>query len=285
MLRRLQRHRGLSRDGAHDQGGHEFDPAALERTEARFWRDLGAPRPRSRSSTGASAEFGPMQATVPAPRGRALNLLLGAAEPAPPRGVPRRGDRVGRDRAHWLRLLPRSPARGRRALLAAGFERGAWTLRPRRPPAPLPGAAGSRSSRRRLAADAPSGRSPRSAFGLPAWTASLFAALPGLPDWRCYADAATGAPRPPPRPSSTAPVAAAGDRRDRRGRPASALASGAPAPRDRGRRGGRRATSSSRPDRRRRPTALDQRPPASSSPASRRPTSATAGCDARLPAS
>src|SRR6201999_3050584 len=63
------------------KGGTEYDPAALERTEARFYRDLfdAAPAEGAAAHGVRRDSFGPVQATVVAalPEVRALNLVLG----------------------------------------------------------------------------------------------------------------------------------------------------------------------------------------------------------------
>ena len=64
------------------KGGTEYDPAALERTERRFFGELfdAVPAAVAEAHGVRRAKFGPVQATitVAAPEVRTLNLLLGA---------------------------------------------------------------------------------------------------------------------------------------------------------------------------------------------------------------
>jgi hypothetical protein len=188
-------------------GGTEFDPAALERTEARFWREIwdGAPRAVAVAKGVRRAEFGPVQATVTAaePRPRFLNLILGAAsaDAAAEGFVGEAVDWVREQRARGFALLdPNLPGAESAAstLAAAGYEREHdWMrfVRDAHPP------------RFKVAAevevvevdgsdeDAPFGSIAALGFGLPSWVASLFAPLPALPDWRCYLALIDGEPR------------------------------------------------------------------------------------------
>jgi hypothetical protein len=178
-------------------GGTAFDPARLERTEARFWREIwdAAPAAVAVAKGVRRAEFGLVQATVTAalPDERIFNLLLGAP------GAEAAEDSLG-PAIEWVRgqgtrgyalLTPDRPgsASAKTALAAAGFERTDGWMRFVRDPHPArfeaPGEVevvevdGSD-------ADSPFGTIAALAFGLPAWTASLYAPLPALPDWRCY---------------------------------------------------------------------------------------------------
>jgi len=82
-------------------GGTEFDPAALARTEARFWREIwdAAPAAVAVAKGARRAEFGPVQATVIAalPEVRMLNLILGAA------GVDAAAEGFVEEAVNWVR--------------------------------------------------------------------------------------------------------------------------------------------------------------------------------------
>jgi hypothetical protein len=189
------------------QGGSEFDPVALERIELRFWREIwdAAPRAFAVAKGVRRAEFGPVQATVTAamPEERALNLILGGAS-----GVAAAEGSLD-EAIEWTReqetrgyalLTPERPgtASAEAALAAAGFERtDGWMRfvrdvhRPRFEVADdievieLDGSE----------EDAPFGTIAALGFGLPAWTASFYAPLPALPDWRCYLALIDGEPQ------------------------------------------------------------------------------------------
>jgi hypothetical protein len=212
-------------------GGTEFDPAALERTEARFWREIwdAAPAALAVAKGVRRADFGPVQATVVAalPEARMLNLILGAAasdaaaegfveeavewareqevrgfallESGPEDAAP--GDRAPGGSGDATDSVPTSFSGARAAeaaLLRAGYEKGYdWMrfVRDAHPP------------RFKVAADVevvevdgsdeggPFGSIAALGFGLPPWVASLFAPLPALPAWRCYLARIDGEPQ------------------------------------------------------------------------------------------
>ena len=188
-------------------GGTEFDPAALERTEARFWREIwdAVPTAVAVAKGVRRAEFGPVQATVTAAlsQPRSLNLILGAA------GADAAAEGFLEEAVEWVReqgvrgfalLDPNLPgaSAAERALTGAGYAREHdWMrfVRDAHPP------------RFKVAAEvevveldgseeaAPFGAIAALGFGLPAWAASLFAPLPALPDWRCYLALLDGEPQ------------------------------------------------------------------------------------------
>jgi Acetyltransferase (GNAT) domain len=179
-------------------GGTEFDPAALERTEARFWREIwdATPAPVGVAKGVRRAEFGPVQATVTAALSepRFLNLILGAAsaDAAAEGFLGEAIDWVRDQGARGFALLdPNFPAAqaAEAALLRSGYEKGHDWMRFVRDPHPprfevsgdieVVELDGSEE-------DAPFGAIAALGFGMPSWTASLFAPLPALPDWRCY---------------------------------------------------------------------------------------------------
>jgi hypothetical protein len=188
-------------------GGTEFDPAALERTEARFWREIWDEVPAALGVAKGvrRAEFGPVQATVTAAAAeqRFLNLILGAA------GADAAAEGFLEEAIDWVReqgvrgfalLDPNLPgaAAAERALTRAGYEREHdWMrfVRDAHPPrfkvsgeVEIVELDGSDD-------DAPFGQIAALGFGLPAWAASLFAPLPALPDWRCYLALIDGEPQ------------------------------------------------------------------------------------------
>jgi hypothetical protein len=184
------------------EGGTEFDPVSLDRTEARFWRELwDAVRPAVATEHGVRLEsFGPVQANVVAslPGVAMLNLVFDAAvhdaaadgslaaaiEWARMQGVrvcvPVTPDLPGSEGAsNWLGSNGFTPVPG-------------WMKFVRDPHPP----------RFRVAADVevtevrgeeqgaldgpPFAAIAAAAFELPAWVGDLFAGLPGRQDWRCY---------------------------------------------------------------------------------------------------
>jgi hypothetical protein len=188
-------------------GGTEFDPATLERTEARFWREIwdAVPAAVGVAKGVRRKDFGPVQATVTAaaPEQRFLNLILGAA------GADAAAEGFVEEAVDWVReqgsrgfalLDPNLPGAGaaERALTRAGYEREHdWMRFVRDTHAP----------RFKVAADvevveidgsdvdAPFGSIAALGFGLPPWVASFFAPLPALPDWRCYLARLDGEPQ------------------------------------------------------------------------------------------
>jgi hypothetical protein len=188
------------------EGGTEFDPTALERTERRFFRELfDAVPPAVAAAQGVRwAEFGPIQATVTStlPAVRTLNLLLGA-ESADATIEGFLEEAIDWARGHGARafalLAPERPgtAAAEAALAAAGFERSvAWMrfVRDAHPPR-FKVADDVEVVEIEGAGDAPFGMIAALGFGLPASAASLLAPLPTLSDWRCYLARVDGEPQ------------------------------------------------------------------------------------------
>ena len=187
------------------KGGTEFDPTALGRTEARFWREQWDAVPTAVATEHGmrSGTFGPIQATVIAalPEVQTLNLILGGA----------RGDAVTagyREQAReWVRdggargcaLLPRELPGTRAAeaaLAAAGYERTeGWMRFVRDAHAPRFAVASDVEVVEVDDDDSPFGTIAALGFSLPAWVASLLAPLPALADWRCYLALIDGEPQ------------------------------------------------------------------------------------------
>ncbi len=198
-------------------GGTEFDPAALERTAARFWREIwdAVPTAVGVAKGVRRAEFGPIQATVvaAAPDARMLNLILGATYgDAAEEGFLEEAIGWGREQgvraSASLEACPREvdgeertpsglPA-AEAVLTRAGFEQDHARMRFVRDAHPprfkvseeveVVEVDGSDE-------DAPFGSIAALGFGLPPWVASLFAPLPALPDWRCYLARVDGKPQ------------------------------------------------------------------------------------------
>jgi hypothetical protein len=187
-------------------GGTEFDPAALERTEARFWREIwdAAPRALAIATGGRRAGFGPVGATAAAalPEARTLNLILGAAsaDAAAEGFVGEAVDWVREQGVRGFALLdPNLPGAGdaEATLTAAGYERGHDWMRFVRDAHPPRFEVAEEVEVMELDGseeDAPFGAIAALGFDLPAWVASLFAPLPGRPDWRCYVARLDGEP-------------------------------------------------------------------------------------------
>jgi GNAT superfamily N-acetyltransferase len=184
------------------KGGTEYDPAALDRTEARFWRDLwNAVPPAVATGHGVRhADFGPIQATVVAglPAVPMLNLVLdSAAGDAAEEGLLA-------EAIEWTRsagvqasvaVTPDMPGSERAGALldAAGFTPvPGWMKFVRDPHPPRFGRpAGVEVIEVAGAADGTAGELPfatiaATAFDLPPWVASFFAGLPDRPGWCCY---------------------------------------------------------------------------------------------------
>jgi hypothetical protein len=180
-------------------GGTEYDPAAIERAERRFFGELfDAVPPAVALAHGISmAEFGPLQATVirDLPGARVLNLLLGAeAADATAEGFLEEAIDWAREReaSPFVLLSPDRPgtAAAARKLPALGFEPSVNWMRFVRDAHPPRFEASADVEVIEVEAgddpDAPFGSIAALGFGLPAWCASLLAPLVGLPAWRTY---------------------------------------------------------------------------------------------------
>ncbi len=174
-----------------------YDSAALDRVERRFWREIWESVPAEVAAEHGIElrEFGPVQATVVAALRQVgmLNLVLGAAEPGAVGAAISRPRSPGREDAASTPYVPVTPG------LPGSRRGGGWLrgdrlrarlrldeVRPRPPPAALPGARRGRGRRGDDAGEEPFGTIAALGFGLPAWGAELFAHLPGRDGWRCY---------------------------------------------------------------------------------------------------
>jgi len=181
---------GMTRNGV------AYDSMALDRTERRFWGDIweSVPAEVAREHRVELRRFGPVQASIVAdlPATGMLNLLLGAAadpgaehlqaaaEWAEAQGV-----------APYVPLTPGLPRSGAAEawLRGNGFEPAyAWMKFVRDPHPPrFPAPQGVEVVELTAPDQGPFGTIAAIGFGLPAWTAELFARLPGRDGWRCYA--------------------------------------------------------------------------------------------------
>jgi hypothetical protein len=180
------------------EGGTEYDPAALERTERRFFGELfdSVPPAVALAHGVDKADFGPVQATVTRdlPGVRTLNLLLGAeAAVAAPEGFLEEAIGWTREQeaSAFALLSPGFPGTeaAEKTLAAAGFEPSVdWMrfVRDAHPPRFKVAADVEVVAIEASDTDSPFGTIAALGFGLPAWAASLLAPLPGLPAWRCY---------------------------------------------------------------------------------------------------
>jgi GNAT superfamily N-acetyltransferase len=174
--------------------GMRFDPAALDRVERRFWRDVWQSMPHETTSEHGIElrEFGALQVTLTRdlPQVSILNLVLGAAEA----GESDLEYAIAWAEEHGVSPcvpltpgLPGSP-RAEAWLREKGFEHGyAWMkfVRDSHPPRfPAPAEIG--VVELGAADEEPFGMIAAVGFGMPAWAADFFAHLPGRAGWRCY---------------------------------------------------------------------------------------------------
>lgn len=174
--------------------GVPYDPAALDRVERRFWRDIWESMPAEVTAEHGIElrEFGLLQVTITRdlPRVPILNLVLGAPEAG--------GDELGQAVA-WAEehgvapCVPLSPGLpGSEAaeawLQGHGFELGyAWMkfVRDTHPPR-FPAPDGVEVVELSTPDEEPFGAIAAVGFGMPSWAADFFAHLPGREGWRCY---------------------------------------------------------------------------------------------------
>jgi GNAT superfamily N-acetyltransferase len=174
--------------------GVRYDPAALDRVERRFWRDIWQSMPHEVTSEHGIElrEFGALQVTLTRdlPQVPILNLVLGAPAAseadleyafawAEEHGV-----------SPCVPLTPGLPgsARAEAWLREKGFEQGyAWMKFVRDPHPPrFPEPPDLEVVELTAADEEPFGTIAAVGFGLPPWGANFFAHLPGREEWRCY---------------------------------------------------------------------------------------------------
>ncbi|HEU4706521.1 MAG TPA: hypothetical protein VFS64_04995 [Solirubrobacterales bacterium] len=174
--------------------GVDYDPAALDRVERRFWHEIWASVPAEVATEHGieQAAFGPLQATIARdlPQVPILNLLLGAPET----GAADLARAVAWAEDHGVSpCVPVSPgvpgsAAAEAWLQETGFRRGyAWMKFVRDPHPPrFPAPDGIEVVELTAPDEEPFGAIAAVGFGLPSWAADLFANLPGREGWRCY---------------------------------------------------------------------------------------------------
>lgn len=185
--------------------GTAYDPAALDRTERRFWRDIWGSVPAgARRERGVLLEsFGPMQVSIirDLPGARMLNLVLGTAEP----GAVADGHLA--QAVAWVEqrevecYVPVTAGgseaeAAERWLKAHGFEPGySWMkfVRDVSPP-DLPATPGVEVAELGRGDGEAFGEIVATGFGMPDWARCLFSGLPGREGWRCYLALVEGAP-------------------------------------------------------------------------------------------
>jgi GNAT superfamily N-acetyltransferase len=174
--------------------GTSYDPAALDRVERRFWREIWQSMPHEVASEHGIElrDFGALQVTLTRalPQISILNLVLGAAEAsaadleyaiawAEEHGV-----------SACIPVTPGLPgsAKTEAWLRDKGFEPGyAWMKFVRDPHPPrFPAPDGVEVVELTTADEEPFGMIAAVGFGMPPWGADFFAQLPGRPSWRCY---------------------------------------------------------------------------------------------------
>jgi GNAT superfamily N-acetyltransferase len=174
--------------------GVRYDPAALDRVERRFWRDIWQSMPHEVTSEHGIElrDFGALQATLTRdlPQVPILNLVLGASEAseadlnyalawAEEHGV-----------SPCVPLTPGLPGSAQAEAWVGknGFEPVyAWMKFVRDPHPPrFPAPAGIEVVELTAADEEPFGTIAAVGFGMPVWAADFFAHLPGRDDWRCY---------------------------------------------------------------------------------------------------
>ncbi|HET7510491.1 MAG TPA: GNAT family N-acetyltransferase [Solirubrobacterales bacterium] len=182
---------------AETDNGVPYDPAALDRAERRFWREIWESVPNEVAGERGIVlrQFGQVQAQVvrDLPEARMLNLVLGAAEDAE-----RGGEGLGAAAA-WsaeqgvASYVPVTPglagtAAAERWLRENGFEPGySWMkfVRDAHPPR-FPAPEGVEVSEVTSPDEEPFGMIAATGFGMYPWAADFFAHLPGRESWRCY---------------------------------------------------------------------------------------------------
>lgn len=174
--------------------GTQYDPAALDSVERRFWRDIWESMPHELSSEHGVElrDFGALQVTLTRdlPQVPILNLVLGAPEAseadldyaiawADEHGV-----------SPCVPVTPGLPGSGQTEewLRQKGFEHGyAWMkfVRDSHPPR-FPAPDGVEVVELTATDEEPFGTIAAAGFGMPVWAGGFFTHLPGRDGWRCY---------------------------------------------------------------------------------------------------
>lgn len=186
--------------------GVRYDPAALDRAERRFWRDVweAVPAEIARERGLELRTFGQIQASIAAdlPSAGVLNLVLGAAEDAEDGGEGLRAAAAWAAEQGVSPYVPVTPglpgaAAAEAWLRESGFERAySWMKFVRDPHPPrFPSPDGVEVVELSSSEVEPFGTIAAVGFGFPAWGAELFAHLPGRAGWRCYVARVDGEPQ------------------------------------------------------------------------------------------
>ncbi len=189
---------------ARTENGVEYEAAALDRVEQRFWCEIweGVPAAVAAEHGVELRRFGPLQATALGGwRGQGWsNLVLGATAPDAVAGG-QLGEALewtrGRGVSPYVPVNPGEPETeaAERLLAERGFAAGpAWMkfVRDAHLPRFSP-AAEVEVAEVTDPAQEPFGMIAATGFGMPAWAAALFAGLPGRDGWRCYVAHVDGA--------------------------------------------------------------------------------------------
>jgi GNAT superfamily N-acetyltransferase len=179
------------------QNGVRFDSARLDPVERRFWRDCyeAVPAEVAAEHGVERLDFGPVQATIATDLTDFLmmNPILGATEPGAVEGghlaaaTTWAGERGARP---YVPVAPDAPGTvaAERWLESNGFESGYASMklvRNAHPPL-FREPRGVEVIELDAGSEEPFGTIAAVGFGLPAWAAAFFAALPGREGWRCY---------------------------------------------------------------------------------------------------
>jgi GNAT superfamily N-acetyltransferase len=182
---------------AETENGVPYDPAALDRVERRFWREIwdSVPDEVAEERGIEMRNFGHVQAQVvrELPEAKMLNLILGAAEDAE-RGGEGLGAAVAwvaeQGVSSFVPVTPGLPGAGAAdALLQEnGLECGySWMKFVRDPHPPrFPAPNGVEVVELSAPDQEPFGMIAATGFGMYPWAADFFAHLPGREGWRCY---------------------------------------------------------------------------------------------------
>jgi GNAT superfamily N-acetyltransferase len=177
--------------------GVPYDPAALDRVERRFWRDVfvSVAEDVALEHGIELRHFGHVQAAVVAdlPQTGILNLILGAADAPAVDGVELGAAADWSNSRGATPLVPVTPGLAgsepsERWLPENGFEPAyAWMKFVRDPHPPrFPAPDGVEVAELEGPGEEPFAMIAATGFGMPAWTGGLFANLPGRDGWRCY---------------------------------------------------------------------------------------------------
>jgi GNAT superfamily N-acetyltransferase len=177
------------------KNGVGYEPAALDRAERRFWRDVwgSVPAEMAREHGVELRDFGPIQAVIATDLSEVgmLNLLLGAAEDADPADLSAAAEWAEAGGvAPYVPVTPGLPgtAQAEAWLGENGFQRVyAWMKFVRGPHPPrFPAPQEVEVVELTTPDQEPFGTIAAIGFGLPAWGSEFFAHLPGKDGWRCY---------------------------------------------------------------------------------------------------